>query len=802
VKTHPTAEPFQTASACLPAPGGVPLGQPASLNTPPAALLVATIFLSAFLLFQVQLIVAKHLLSWFGGAPAVWTTCQLFFQTVLLGGYAYAHVLGRLRSVRRQRSIHIGLIAAGVIAVVLVAGIGGYPVIAPAAMKPTGAEEPVGLLLFIMLSTVGLPFLVLSATSPLLQRWHSRTTASLDRTYRLYAVSNAGSLLGLLSYPFGVEWLLAVPAQAWLWGTLFLVFAVGCTIVTWKATSHSLVSDYEPADRPHAAASHARPPATPARAIWLWLILPLLSSGMLLATTNQLCQEVATVPFLWVLPLTLYLLTFIVCFDRPRSYSRRGFLVASAASTLLILPVAHLAVGIPISYQIVAYSLLLTCFCMVWHGELARLRPPAAELTRYYLLIALGGVLGALFVSMAAPALFPDFWEFHVLLFAGWLVFALAWRSDRESPWHRADRWILTLFVAAAGTVLLYQAVGLTPLAERPWTTRSSLAAVAGSIAFFSAAGCWAWRWQRLRAWPSTGLLIVLVIAMTGYFFHLRIEKTHKDTIFRDRNFFGVVRILEAKSTLGVPLARVLMHGNIIHGIQLTSPRQQQTATAYFSVSSGIGRAAQSLTAPAPDANPSRHWGIVGMGIGTLAVYAKPGDRVRLYEINPIVMDASEGPNPAFTFVRDCEADVTTVLGDARLALERELAKEPLRFDLLAMDAFSGDSVPVHLITEEAFRLYAAHLRSDQSILAVNITNLYLELEPVIAANAGKLGMFGVRLESAGDPPAAQRSTWILLARDRRALEHPAIAAGNPTPLGVKRVPFTDQYSNLFRVLK
>jgi len=771
---------------------------------------VVTIFLSAFLLFQVQLIVAKHLLPWFGGAPAVWTTCQFFFQAVLLGGYGYAHLLSRTGDARRQRRIHLGLLLAGLLAVVIVAAISGYPVLAPESLKPKGTEPPGPLLLTILLATVGLPFLVLSATSPLLQSWHSRTAPSLDRTYRLYAVSNAGSLAGLLSYPFGVEWLLDLSGQAWLWGLLFLLFVALCAAVTWNATRFPAAATATPtAPAPQPAPRSESPAASaphPHRA-WLWLALPLLSSGLLLATTNQLCEQVATVPFLWVLPLTLYLATFIVAFDRPRFYSPRWALPAAAGTTLGILLVAHYPLEFRIPPQIAAYSLMLACACLVCHGELARLRPEAAKLTQYYLLIALGGVLGALFVSVVTPVVFSDVWEFYVLLLAAWLVWSWAWWSDQSSPWHHADRRAFATLAAIGGIFLLYHVMAWTPLAHYAWSLRklAFVLAVSGSV-FAAGAGWGAWRWPAVRSRVWVRAMAGLAVGLTSYAFYLRVQKNRANTLVVARNFFAVVRVEETRSAIGLPFVRALHHGNVLHGFQLLAAHEQRTPTSYFSASSGVGRAVRSLSADdaagTSGAARPRHWGIVGMGAGTLAAYARPGDRVRLYEINPLVIGFSEGEKPYFTFARECAGRVTTVLGDGRLALERELAQAGEGFDLLAMDAFSGDAVPVHLITEEAFRLYAAHLRDGHSILAVNITNRFLDLEPVIAANARQLGFHAVRLKTKGDAPLPQMSDWILLSRDARVLEHPIIAEGHPAALGERQVHFTDRYSNLFRILK
>ena len=353
----------------------------------------------------------------------------------------------------------------------------------------------------------------------------------------------------------------------------------------------------------------------------------------------------------------------------------------------------------------------------------------------------------------------------------------------------------------------MYQVIEWTPLANLAWTLGRVSAAVAiVAVLAAAAAGLVLWRWPAVRFGRWAPAMVVVVVGLVGYFFQLRIRHSLNDSVMIARNFFAVVHVTEDRSVIGLPVARELQHGNILHGLQLVEGISRRLPTAYYSTSSGVGRAVRSVQA---DARPGfagttrrRHWGMVGMGVGTMAAYAPAGDRVRFYEINPAVVGLSDGPERYFTFLQDCAGMVTMVLGDARISLERELTIAPNRFDLLAIDAFSGDAIPVHLVTEEAFRLYAAHLRDDRSIIAVNITNRFLDLEPVIAAQAERLGYHAVRMESAGDPPMPQPSTWILMARDRHALESPVIEAGKPAPLSERRVHFTDRYSNLFRVLK
>ena len=773
-----------------------------------AVLVGFVVFLSAFLLFQVQLIVAKHLLPWFGGTPAVWTTSQMFFQVSLLGGYAYAHVLTTLRQPWLQFRIHLVLLAAAVIAVFAIVAWGGVPLLAPGSLKPAGTEAPVSWLLLILLTSAGLPFFAVSTTGPLLQKWHSRQSTSLSQTYRLYGLSNAGSFLALLSYPFLFERALDLSQQGWLWAALFVLFACGCAMVAWRSAHYPELPG--PVEGGSGGLAPAGVGSSASRAgaggIAAWLLLTFTSSVMFLATTNQLSQDVAAIPFLWVLPLAIYLLTFIICFDRPHWYSRRWIPLAAALASIAILPVAAVTSVLRVPVQVVAYSGFLFCFCLLCHGELVRLRPGARHLTLFYLVIALGGALGGTFVSIGAPALFPDFWEFHSAILAGWIVIAFAWRIDRTSPFHTGDPWLFGSLVAIVFSLAARYVVERTRLGEFEWISRHSwtitlvggMAIAIGICAIFRKS-----RIAHLSLWPQG--LVVLMILFSGMFLLQRIEVSQYRALYAARNFYGVIRVVTMTSPAGD--ARQLLHGTTSHGVQVNIPAHRNRPTAYYSQSSGIAVASTRLIRKAAGGLSERpaglHFGVVGMGVGTMSTFAGPADRVRYYEINPEVIDIVQREQPYFTYVKDSPAEAAIVLGDARLSLERELAASgSQRFDLLAMDAFSSDSVPVHLVTLEAFRLYAAHLKTSDSILAVNVTNRYLDLEPVVAAGARELGFHGVRVDSPGDPPVVSASSWILLARNPRIFEHPAVQAFGGRPLRDRFVPFTDQYSNLFSVLK
>jgi hypothetical protein len=520
---------------------------------------------------------------------------------------------------------------------------------------------------------------------------------------------------------------------------------------------------------------------------------------MFLSTTNQLSLEVSAVPFLWVLPLGLYLVTFIICFDRPRWYSRRWFTIGSALVTAAVLTLSIFGIVLRIPYQVLAYSLFLTLFCMVCHGELARLRPDSPDLTRFYLLIAGGGALGGLFVGLAAPAFFSDVWEFHIAVLGGWIVFGLIGLVDRESPFYTGDRWQFALVAMIACILAVYVLIPATNLHRTALVARYDwrVPLVTGAlVTFLACLALWRSRLAANSVWPRALVILMVLIGSKGLY--ERIDRSPDRIQFAARDFYGVVRIRVTEPRWDGKGVRELVDGNTVHGVQLFGTDRNRPA-AYYSPSSGIAAAVRYLTGRAGNL----HFGILGMGAGTMAAFARPGDRVRYYELNPTIIEISRGSRPHFTFIRESAGEVTIVPGDGRLSLERELIQaNPQGFDLLAMDAFSSDAVPVHLLTAEAFDVYAAHLRDSGSILAVNITNRHLDLEPVVGAIARRLGFDGVRIDTKGDPPVPRASSWILLSRDPRAFRDPSIVTAGPRPLSDRGVPFTDRYSNLFRVLK
>jgi hypothetical protein len=695
----------------------------------PRAAYASSVFLSAVLLFDVQFVLGKHLLPWFGGAAAVWTTCMLFFQALLLVGYVYAHLLARLAPVR-QRNLHCLLL--GLALVLLGVRAVGWPSpLTPGdAWKPVPEASPVAQILLVLGAAVGLPYLALSATGPLLQSWYARAFPGRS-PYRLYALSNLGSLLGLVGYPLVAEPLLSVPVQAGLWTLGFFAFALVTAVCAWSFARGQ--SAPAPGAPPEALAE------IPPGLVALWFGLAAVPSVMFLAVTSQLCQELAVVPLLWMLPLALYLLSFVLCFEYGRFYHREGLLallvVAAGVGTLALYKGTLLSAPA----QVAAFSFVLLVYGLACHGELARLKPPPRRLTAFYLVIAAGGAAGGVFTGIVAPRVFASFFELHLTLLAGPVVLLLAVARDRGSWLHRGTR----------------------PLV---WALRASV--------------------------------VVWVIAL-GVALATHVEDTYRGAERVVRNFYGVLRVVRHDAGSDREMVQ-LKHGRIIHGIQYASSDRRREATTYYGPRSGIGLALDRH--PRRLAGQPLRVGGVGLGVGTIAAYARPGDTFVFYEINPEVIALSEGSAPTFTYLRESPAESAVVPGDARLALEREL---PRGFDVLAVDAFSSDAIPVHLLTREALRLYLGHLRAPEGVVAFHVSNRYLDLKPVVRGLAGPLGLRGALVVSRGFD-GAWPSDWVLLTRGQGLLDDPDVASSATTlPLGDAGLPvWTDAHSDLLRVIK
>ncbi len=667
-----------------------------------------SIFLSAFLLFQIQPMIGKFILPWFGGTPAVWSTAMLFFQVLLTGGYAYAYWLVKRK---KQGWIHLTLLGI-TITLLTVLGLGWPSPITPSAdMRPAVTNFPVFDIFLLLTVSVGLPYLVLAANGPLMQAWFSRIFP--EQSYaRLYALSNFGSLLGLLAYPILIEPSLTLLQQGWAWACGFVVFAVIAGILSYRARNEAGVKTH---------ASAAEKPSSSLRI--LWIILSGTASLFLLAVTNQVSQEVAVIPFLWIVPLAVYLISFILAFSDSRWYDRRVYALLFSLASLAMLWALTKADSLNVLVQIAIYNLLLFLACMICHGELYRLRPHADYLTSFYLMVSLGGAAGGIFVNLVAPFIFTGYWEFYLA-------------------------WLLT-------------AILLVVMLLPRFSGQVNLQARAMSLSFL------------------IGVLL-LSLGLNQY----------ENELFVERNFYGVIRVRERDGK-----ENSMIHGMTVHGVQYLDDRTHPTT--YYVEDSGVGL----LLLNHPKRGQNMRVGVLGLGAGTLATYAQDGDVYRYYEINPVVVRLAEGEGGYFTFLNDSKADTTVVLGDARISLEQE---QPQNFDVLVLDTFSSDSIPVHLVTKEAFALYLKHLKPD-GIIAAHISNRHLDLRPVFWQLAQE---FGLDIVQVNRPASSGKdnfsSEWILLTRNPALLEPPAIKShaisfdGYTTAIKL----WTDDYSNLFQILK
>ncbi len=710
--------------------GRASAGEQAGERGAPATQFAVTIFLSAFLLFQVQPLMGRYILPWFGGGPAVWTACMLFFQVALLGGYTYAHLLSTHVPRRLHGWLHTTLLGASLLALPITPD--------PEIWKPAADDLPTLHILRLLLFNVGLPYLLLSSTGPLVQRWF--TEAHPGRSpYRLYALSNTGSLLALLSYPIVFEPALTLGSQATAWSWVYGLFVILCVWSALRETTGRGNAPWERAIQQVRATGRAAAPRF--TSVLLWLGLSAAASAMLLATTNQMCQEVAVVPFLWVLPLALYLLSFIVCFDHERWYQRRRFGLFLVVMAPLACAVLYGGVHVNIRIQIAIYSLTLFACCMTCHGELVRAKPDPRHLTLFYLLVAAGGALGGLLTAVGAPRLFGSgYWEFHVSLIACLALTLLAWR--KSGAWTRYFR-------------------------EPGW-------AWAGAAAF----------------------LLALIGALGG-----QVVVLAENASATARNFYGILRLTDVSDSSGAK--RALSHGKVVHGIQFLEAEKRAWPTAYYGPASGVGLAIKNHPRRVSAAPVDRNLrvGAVGLGVGTVAAFGEPGDYFRFYEINPDVVRFCK---EYFSYVDDSKAEVEIVLGDARVQLEREAAQgDPQAFDILAVDAFSSDAIPIHLITQESVGLYLKHLKPD-GLLLFHITNRSIDLTPVVRGLAEDFGLHAMRVTSPQDETRGiSTASWAILARDEAFLNQDAVRySAQPWPNERPPLLWTDDFASLWQILK
>ena len=685
-------------------------------------------FLSAFLLFLIQPMIGKFILPRFGGAPAVWTACMLFFQALLLAGYAYAHVLASSGPLRRQARLHVMLLVASSAAVLWLS-------IAPSqSLMAESRQSPVAGILILLVVSIGAPFFLLSATAPLLQSWFSRTRPGRF-PYRLYALSNLGSLLAILSYPFLIEPSITLQRQATLWSWTYAAFALACGLVAWRVMSAQAIEPVED------TSTAGKPGAS---SYVLWLGLTTCSSIMLLATTSTMSQDLAVVPLLWILPLALYLLSFVICFQHARLYWRPLFVAGLVASVAWVSYVLSGGVSVPLRTQILSYSISLFMVCMVCHGELVRLRPAPRYLTSFYLMVAGGGALGGVLVTIVAPSVLRGFWEYHVGLLATTLL--VLWIIVRDA---------------------------------------------------FDAPG----RGRPALVWALMALLGPLWVSL-AFVLGRDIRESTQRNVEMARNFFGVLRVQELFNSDPSNHQLSLVHGRIEHGFQFRDPERRMWPVTYYGYDSGMGVALRFHPNRA-EGRPMRI-GVIGLGTGTVAAHGHPGDVIRFYEINPEVLRLSD---KYFTYREDSQARSDVILGDARISLERGRgAGVSEQFDVLVVDAFSSDAIPVHLLTSECFDTFRFHVKRD-GIVAFHITNRFFDLSPVVRnliVPGPAPQMQSLLFTVPGSlSQGTSRTDWVLMTSNAAFLANPEVQTRvtpwrDPVPRPIR---WTDDYSNLVGLL-
>ncbi|MCH8538906.1 MAG: fused MFS/spermidine synthase [Alkalimonas sp.] len=689
-------------------------------------LFVVTIFLSAVLLFLIQPMMAKVLLPHFGGGAAVWAACMLFFQAMLLAGYSYAHALSSYGSMKQQRRVH---------ALLIIVSLGWLLANRLGAVVPAVGDFPLGSILAWLVISVGLPFLVVSATGPLLQRWFAERFP-LRSPYRLYALSNLGSLGGLLSYPFIVEPWLTLSQQTLLWTLGFVLLSACLLLLIATQLPVARKSAAEPTMSPAigAESGSAGSEAASGRLWFYWLALSACGVVLLLAVTQQLTQNVPPVPFLWVVPLALYLLSYIVVFNRDRWYQRSIWLYLFSIGVLMALILMHFGRLFDLYSQLILYLMVLFSGCMVCHGELARLKPKAQQLTQFYLAMASGGVLGGLLVNVVAPVLLHDFYEFPLVLTAILLLAVLPWRKQL-SLW-RQGLWL------------------------------------AGVVSF-----------------------VVSAVSLQWLF--------SQHDVHQQRNFYGSLSVRDMP--IAGHMQRQLIDGTTSHGAQYLAAEKRQTALSYYREGTGVAIALQHFVAGEAERSieqlHQRHYGMVGLGAGTLAVYGRPGDRIVFYELNPAVIETADR---YFSYLSDSAADIEVLPGDARRVLQQQWEQSgSQKFDVLVLDAFTSDAIPQHLLTREAFELYWQHMMPD-GILAVHVSNNYLDLTSVVRNHAKAMGLESFFIHTVPDDNNLAATDWILLTKNHRFMRQIVLfqATSNwPTELD-PTIHWTDDFSNLLRVLK
>ncbi len=731
------------------------------------AVFTATTFLGASLVFLVQPLVTKRLLPLLGGTPAVWNTSMVFFQAALLLGYGYTHVATTQLRARRQIPFHL---------LVLMLPAAVLPIALPDGWEPPTSLNPVVWLLFVLLVMVGLPFFAVSTTSPLLQQWFSLIGHRRSHDpYFLYAAGNVGSVLGLLAYPFLIEARLSLDDQARLWAGLYAIFVVGCIICALTVRRRTQNFSAVPESRSQRV-SEAVPSREPvAKPTWkqrgLWVLLAAIPSSLTIGVSTQVSVDIASIPLFWVVPLTVYLLTFIVTFSPVA-----GRWLTPRRADWLFPPAAGLLAGLSVitepglRFSIAAHLGVLLLVGLVCHGRLAEQRPATNRLTEFYLCLAIGGVLGGIFNAIVVPLVFSSIVEMALVVVVALLVRPVGWKPQSTAQW------------ALEGTLAIAIVVACVVNAE--WLAESNVLAnfsIGRAIALGVLGSVILWT----RPLLATALIAALFVIGA---------RPADGTIERHRSFFAAVEVVQTDGR------NEISNGTTLHGSQWIDEPRRRIATTYYHRAGPVGEVFTRL-----QGDPRRQKvALVGLGAGTLASYAEAGERFDFFEIDPDVVRTAENKE-RFTYLADARsrgADISVTIGDARLTLAKS---EPKSFGVIVLDAFSSDAIPVHLLTTEAVEMYANRL-SDDGVLLIHISNRYLTLEPVVAAVAREAGLVGlVRNQSAitdeQTADGAAESDWIILTRRADVVQQFRVGEWRDLEGRPDIRAWTDEFSNVQSVL-
>lgn len=680
---------------------------------------LVTIFISSFLLFQIQPILAKLALPFFGGGAAIWTTCMLFFQLFLLLGYLYAHYLTKLTNVNQQIVIHSLLVGASLVCL---------PIAPFVNDNGLGWQAPQLALINSLLISIGIPYFLLSSTAPLIQKWYNYLPKN-NEPYRLYSLSNVGSLLALLSFPFLIEPSMTSHFQTKIWSMGYVLFVLFILL-----TGYQLYGD-KTKNSPSTTKHDDDKISVQRSNVLLWLLLSTVSVILMVSTTSAMTQNIPPTPFLWIFPLCIYLLTYIICFNNDNWYVRKYWFMLFAACSLAAILMFFIGTQFSITIQIATYALILFFACMLCHGELARLKPNKSKLTLFYLTMALGGVIGSLFTSLIAEQLFTQYYEFPIAIALVYLLLlSVLWKEKSTSK---------------------------LPLKTKKQNTYLRLASLVGLLAF------------------------------SLYF--VKLSKVYfKDDVFNSRNFYGTLAVKDL-TDLQQP-TRMLFDGTTSHGSQSLPIEGDHAPTSYYRFNTGVSLALQYDNIP-------KKVGVIGLGTGTLASYANLDDHYVFYELNPNVEFAARN---YFSYLSSSKAEITVKLGDARVTLQHELESTgSQQFQILVVDAFSSDSIPVHLLTLEAFQLYWRHLTKD-GLLVLHISNNHLDLLPLVATLSEETGKKLQHFYSASNNNNDHTAEWVVVTNNKHFSESNAVQR-RATYFQLKnedKVLWTDDYSNLLSVIK